>query len=153
MHPRARQAARLILGLAFVLAALPKIADPPGFAKAIWAYQLVPKAALNALALVFPWLEICCGLALLAGVWVRAAALWLGALLLAFCLALGLNLARHQPVDCGCFGGSAPKTDAQRLADMRWALIRDLGLVLLAAWLVVGPETPRRSPSARVPLS
>jgi hypothetical protein len=153
MHPRVALGARLVLGLVFVLAALPKIADPPGFAKAIWGYQLVPGVALNALALVLPWLELLCGLTLLAGLWVRAAALWLGALLLAFALALGLNLVRHRPVDCGCFGGSAPKTEAQRLTDMRWALLRDLGLLLLAARLLAGPGPARRSPSGCAPPS
>jgi uncharacterized membrane protein YphA (DoxX/SURF4 family) len=120
----------------FILAAGPKIADPPGFAKAIWAYELVPAVALNPLALILPWLELACGLALLAGVWVRPAALWVGALLLVFSLALAINLVRHRPVDCGCFGSSTPKTGAQRLADMRWVLLRDIGLLLLVAQIM-----------------
>ncbi|WP_306589459.1 MauE/DoxX family redox-associated membrane protein [Geothrix sp. 21YS21S-4] len=133
LHPRVTLAARVILGLVFIAAAVPKIGDPPGFAKSIWAYQLVPAALLNPLALILPWLELLCGLALLAGIWLRAAALWTGALLLVFCAALGVNLARHRPVDCGCFGASAPKTEAQRLADMRWVLLRDAALLLLVA--------------------
>ena len=36
-------------------------------------------------------------------------------------------------MDCGCFGSDAvQKTDAERLADMRWDILRDLGLLLLA---------------------
>jgi uncharacterized membrane protein YphA (DoxX/SURF4 family) len=130
-HPRVTLAARLILGLVFLLAALPKIADPPGFAKAIWAYELVPAWGLNLLALGLPWLECFAALALVLGVWVRAASLWVGVMLLAFILALAINLARRHPVDCGCFGQVAPKTEAARLADMRWSLLRDLGLLLL----------------------
>ncbi len=137
-HPPLTLASRLLLGLVFVAAALPKLADPPGFAKAIWAYALFPAWSLAPLALVLPWLELACGVALCLGLWVRAAALWLGALLLAFCLALGLNLARRHPVDCGCFGNAAPKTEAQRLVDMRWALLRDAGLLLLVAQLLAG---------------
>lgn len=140
-HPWFTLAVRLVLGLTFFAAALPKLSDPPGFAKAIWAYQLVPPALLNPMALVLPWLELLCALALLTGVWLRAAALWVGALLLAFCVALTLNLARHHPVDCGCFGATAPRTDAERLADMRWVLLRDLGLLLLAAQLLVTTDT------------
>lgn len=144
-HPWLTLAARLTLGLTFLAAAWPKLMDPPGFAKAIWAYQLVPATLLNPMALVLPWLELVCALALLAGVWVRAATLWVGALLLAFCLALAVNLARHHPVDCGCFGAAAPKTEAQRLSDMRWVLLRDLGLLLLAAQLLAatGAQGPR----------
>ncbi len=133
VHPKVTLAARVVQGLVFIAAALPKLADPPGFAKAIWAYQLVPAAALNPLALVLPWLELLCGLALLAGRWVRPAVLWVGTLLLTFILALAINLARRHPVDCGCFGSAAPKTEAQRLADMRWVILRDLGLLLLVA--------------------
>jgi uncharacterized membrane protein YphA (DoxX/SURF4 family) len=131
LHPRLRLVARLILSLVFIGAALPKLLDPPGFAKAIWAYQLFPAWSLNPLALVLPWLELLCGLALCFGIWLRAATLWVGALLLAFCLALAINLARGHSVDCGCFGASAPKTQAQQLAGMRWTLLRDLGLLLL----------------------
>ncbi len=130
-HPWVGLCARIILGLVFISAALPKIADPPGFAKAIWAYGLFPAWCLNPLALCLPWLELLCGLALLVGWWTRATSLWMAGLLLTFVLALSINLARHHPVDCGCFGGSAPKTEVEKLADMRWTIARDLGLLLL----------------------
>jgi uncharacterized membrane protein YphA (DoxX/SURF4 family) len=129
--------ARIILGLVFISAALPKIADPPGFAKAIWAYDLFPAWSLNPLALALPWLELLCGLALCLGIWGRAAALWVAALLLSFSLALSINLARHHPVDCGCFGSTAHQTESERLADMRWSLLRDFGLLLLAAQVLL----------------
>ncbi len=141
-HPWVSRLARLGLGLVFLLAALPKLADPPGFAKAIWAYGLVPPWGLNPMALVLPWLELICGLALLTGHWTRAAAAWSAALLLSFALALGINLARHRPVDCGCFGSSAPKTEGERLTDMRWSLLRDLGLLLLVAQVLAATRTP-----------
>ena len=133
LHPKLTLAARLLVGLVFIAAALPKIADPPAFAKAIWAYALFPPWSLNPLALLLPWLELFCGLALCLGRWVRAATLWISALLLSFSLALAINLARHHPIDCGCFGSAAPMSEAERLADMRWALLRDVGLLLLAA--------------------
>lgn len=141
-HPRLGLACRIVLGLVFIGAALPKIADPPGFAKAIWAYELFPAWSLKPLALALPWLELCCGLALCLGLWLRAAATWVAALLLGFCLALAINLARHHPVDCGCFGGAAPKTGAERLTDMRWSLLRDLGLLLLVAQVLAASVQP-----------
>jgi putative oxidoreductase len=142
-NPWLVRAARLVLGLVFIAAALPKIADPPGFAKAIWAYELFPTWSLHPLALVLPWLELFCGLALCLGFWARAAALWTGALLLSFCLALTVNLARHHPVDCGCFGTSTPKTQAERLTDMRWLILRDVGLLLLAIHILTATRTIR----------
>jgi putative oxidoreductase len=133
LHPKATLAARILLGLVFIAAALPKIADPPGFAKAIWAYALFPPWSLNPLALLLPWLELVCGLALCLGRWLRAAALWCAALLLSFSVAIAINLARHHPTDCGCFGTAPHRSEAERLVDMRWALLRDIGLLFLAA--------------------
>jgi putative oxidoreductase len=136
---------RILLGLVFIAAATAKIADPPDFAKAIWAYELFPSWSLNPLALVLPWLELLCGLALCLGFWIRAAALWVTALLLSFSMALALNLVRHHPVDCGCFGATAHLTEAERLADMRWSLLRDGGLLLLAVQVLLA--TPAAGPS------
>ena len=141
LHPNVSRAVRILLGLVFIAAALPKIADPPGFAKAIWAYELFPAWSLSPLALTLPWLELFCGMALCLGFWVRAAALWTGSLLLSFCLALALNLARNHPVDCGCFGASGPKTAAERLSDLRWLVLRDLGLLLLVAHILTSTRT------------
>ena len=46
-------------------------------------------------------------------------------------------LARGLAVDCGCFGTQAgPRTIQERLGDMRWDILRDLGLLLLAAQIL-----------------
>ena len=58
-------------------------------------------------------------------------------LLVVFVIALSINLARGKPVDCGCFGTSTvEKTQAERLRDMKWAIARDIGLLLLV-WQVL----------------
>lgn len=137
--------ARLILGFLFVVAALPKLADPPGFAKAVWNYRLVPGQLLIPMALTLPWLELLCGLALLAGVWVRAASAWLAILLIGFIGALGTNLAWRHPVDCGCFATSSTgKSEAERLRDMKVDLVRDAGLLVLAGLALAGGDKARR---------
>lgn len=146
LHPWLTTRASFGLGLVFVVAALSKIADPPGFAKSIWFFQLAPAWSIHPAALLLPWLELLCGLALCLGIWVRAAALWVAALLLGFTVALSINLARHHPVDCGCFGQeTAARTEAERLDDMKWAILRDLGLLLLAAQ-VIAASSRRESP-------
>ena len=133
LHPWLAVRAPFALGLVFAIAALAKIADPPGFAKSIWLYGLAPAWSVHPAALVLPWLELLCGLALCLGFWRRAAAAWTALLLLVFIAALSINLARRHPVDCGCFGsGGAALTEAERLAGMRWDLLRDAGLLLLA---------------------
>jgi uncharacterized membrane protein YphA (DoxX/SURF4 family) len=125
---------QFVLAAFFVVAGIAKVVDPPGFAHEVHNYQLVPGIAVNAMALVLPWLEIVVGLALFLGLATRTAARILGILLLIFIAALSINLARGRPVDCGCFGTSTVvKTTEQRLADMKLAIARDVGLLLLAA--------------------
>lgn len=137
-------AARLLLGALFLVAAGPKIADPPAFAKAVWNYRLVPPALLSPMALALPWLELLCGLALIVGVWVRPAATWIAILLIGFMGALGINLARRHPVDCGCFAtASAQKSDEERLRDMKIDLLRDAGILLLAGLVLASAGRPR----------
>jgi len=133
--------AQILLGLLFILAAWPKLMDPPGFAKALWAYELFPAWSLSPLALGLPWLESLCGLLLVLGVWVRTAAAWILLLLVGFILALSINLARHHPVDCGCFSLTQTSSQAERLRDMKLSILRDLGLLVLAI-LVVGRRKP-----------
>jgi len=62
-----------------------------------------------------------------------------------FLAALSINLARQHPVDCGCFQTSgAPRSAQERVADMRWALLRYLGLLALAAQVLAAGATRRR---------
>jgi uncharacterized membrane protein YphA (DoxX/SURF4 family) len=133
LHPWVTVRAQLALGAVFLAAALPKVLDPPAFAKAIWNYQTFPAWSIHPAALVLPWLELLCGAALCLGLWTRAAATWIAVLLVAFTVTLSLNLARRHPVDCGCFGTQAQvRTAEERLGDMRWDILRDLGLLMLA---------------------
>ena len=65
---------RLFLGLLFIYASIPKIADPAYFAAAVQNYQMIPDSLINVVAIILPWLEFVCGLLLLLGYWIRAAA-------------------------------------------------------------------------------
>lgn len=132
-HPWVLLGCAWILGAVMAGAAWSKIADPPGFMRSLYAYLLLPDVLLAPLALFLPWLEALCGLALILGPARRgAAAITLG-LMVVFLGALGINRLRGNPVDCGCFGGShAQKTRDERIRDMDWAMLRDLGLALLA---------------------
>ena len=133
-HPWLTIRVQLALGAIFVAAAIPKIADPPSFAHMIYNYRLVPGPLVNAMALLMPWAEILAGLALLAGVWKRGARMLIGILLTVFIVAILINLARGNAIDCGCFNVSeAGKTFEQRLASMWWDILRDIGMLALVA--------------------
>jgi hypothetical protein len=90
------------------------------------------------MALVLPWFEVVTAVALFLGISRRTAARVLGILLLAFIGALSINLARGRPVDCGCFGtAKVQRTDAERLTEMKWVILRDVGLLLLAGQILL----------------
>jgi putative oxidoreductase len=139
---------QIALGAIFLVAALPKIADPPSFAHMIYNYRLVPGSLVNAMALVMPWIEILAGLALILGVWRREAATLIGLLLLVFIAAIGFNLSRGHAVDCGCFDvHAAGKTRDEQLSDMRWVLARDAGMLVMVAQVLAARRDSRAAVS------
>jgi uncharacterized membrane protein YphA (DoxX/SURF4 family) len=143
-HPWLTIRVQIALGAIFVVAALPKIADPPSFAHMIYNYRLVPGPLVNALALVMPWVEILAGLALILGVWRREAAIVAGLLIVVFLVAIGWNLARGHAVDCGCFDvHAAGKSREEQLTDMRWVLVRDVGILLMVVQVLAASRRER----------
>ena len=128
---------QIALGALFIAAAIPKFVDPPSFAQMIYNYDIVPGALLNLSALILPWFELLLGAALILGIWRRTAAAWVGILLVVFIVAIGVNLARGNAIDCGCFDvNAAPKTEAQKFDDMKWTITRDLGMLLMVAQIL-----------------
>jgi len=148
-HPWLSIRVQIGLGAIFAVSALPKIADPPSFAHMIYNYRLVPGALVNALALVMPWVELLAGLALILGFWRRESAIVVGLLILVFLAAIGFNLARGHAVDCGCFDvHAAGRSREEQLADMRWVLVRDVG-ILLMVFQVLAASRRERSGAVR----
>jgi hypothetical protein len=88
-----------VLGAYFLVAAVGKVTDLPGFRDYLAVHAGLAPAAAFAVAAFLPWLELVCGLCLVTGQAVREAAL-LTALLLAVFVGYGL----FHPVesDCGC---------------------------------------------------
>ena len=143
-HPWLTVRVQIALGAIFVAAALPKIADPPSFAHMIYNYRILPGPLVNITALIMPWLEILTGLALIAGLWTRAARNVVAAMLLVFIVAIAFNLFRDNAIDCGCFDVSAAgKTHEERLHDMRMVILRDIGMLLMCAQLWLAERVRR----------
>lgn len=136
---------QIALGAIFVVAAWPKIVDPPSFAHMIYNYRIVPGGLVNLSALVMPWVELLCGLALILGVWVKPARWLVTAMLLVFIIAISINLGRGNAIDCGCFDVSAAgKTHEERIRDMWIVVIRDLGMLLMCAQIAYAERFRRR---------
>ncbi len=123
-------AIRLILGVTFIWASLDKIANPGGFALSIYNYRMLPHETINFSAIVMPWLELVTGILIIAGIFMRGSAFWIGLMLLVFIIALSSALARGLDIDCGCFsvdGGHGVDTGL---------LIRDI-LMFFGALVVI----------------
>lgn len=127
-HPVVILAARLVLGSVFIIAGVEKIANPDAFAKAINNYQLLPYGALNAMALVLPWLEVLAGTFLVFGVRLRASAAITAAMLVVFIVAIASAMARGLSIDCGCFSQGSAAAEP-----VGWKKIaEDVALLILA---------------------
>ena len=135
-HPWLTIRVQIALGAIFVIAALPKIADPPSFAHMIYNYRLVPSSLINISSLAMPWVELLAGLALILGVWKASARTVIGVLLAVFIVAISINLFRDNAIDCGCFNvADRGKTHEQRIFDMKVDVFRDLGMLLMVGQL------------------
>jgi uncharacterized membrane protein YphA (DoxX/SURF4 family) len=143
LHPWLTVRVSIALGLFFIVASLPKLGDPPSFAHMIYNYRILPGVFVNLAALVMPWTEILSGMALVLGLWRRSAAALIGVMLVVFIVAISFNLARDNAIDCGCFDTkSAGKSYEQKIDDMRFVVIRDVGMLMMVAQILL--STRRR---------
>ncbi|MBU1003293.1 MAG: DoxX family membrane protein [Proteobacteria bacterium] len=121
---------RIGFGLVFIAAGVGKIAHPAAFAQIIYNYQMVPDLLVNPMAMILPWVEVVCGMALVTNCLVRGAAFILSVLLLIFLGALWFNISRGLDVGCGCFS-----VDPQAKGNLLHYAVRDT--ILFAVGLVV----------------
>ena len=135
VHPTVRRGAQIVAGLIFLAAALPKLADLPGFATSVHNFHLepvIPIAATNLLAMSIPWIELIAGLALVGGVRPRAGAVVYTILMAAFTIGVIAAMARGLSFECGCFGKAGAATvGVKKLAE---------NLVMLALGVVASVE-------------
>ena len=139
LAPWLRTAVRLLLGAVWVVAGLLKLPDPAAAERAVRAYQLAPEGLVPALAFGLPVVEIAVGLLLLAGVFVRPAAVASAVLLAGFTAAVASAWARGLTIDCGCFGGGG-QVDADQTAYLS-EIVRDVALLAGSVLLALRPRT------------
>jgi hypothetical protein len=76
------------------------------FRRDLASYQLFPAALLAPVAAGLPWLEVCLGILLLAGLAAEVALAAVSLLLVAFGAGMTINLWRKRSISCGCTGNS-----------------------------------------------
>ncbi|WP_235022908.1 MauE/DoxX family redox-associated membrane protein [Amycolatopsis alkalitolerans] len=132
--------ARLGLAAVWLISGAIKVADPDQFYGAVRAYQLFGGSVSSVLAAVIPFLELALGLLLVLGLGVRLVAVLSGLLLLAYIAGVAQSWARGLTIDCGCFGGGGQVAAGQ--THYGTEILRDIGFLVLAAWLTWRPRTP-----------
>jgi len=122
---------RIALGGVFLYSSAGKIADPGAFAGIVANYRLLPPQLVWATAVVLPWIEAACGLALLCGRFEKGAALLVSAMMALFMAINAYNGYRGINVACGCFSLAANAPSHPVLNALR-------NLVILAAgvWIL-----------------
>jgi uncharacterized membrane protein YphA (DoxX/SURF4 family) len=124
--------ARLILGGIFLTYSIGKIADPATFAKEISNYQMMPYFTINLMALILPWIELACGVFLIAGIRQRAASAITGFMLIVFLIAIISAMARGLNINCGCFSHVVEYVGWRKVAE-------DTGQLILAVYIFFYP--------------
>jgi uncharacterized membrane protein YphA (DoxX/SURF4 family) len=125
--------ARLVTGGVWIVAGALKVGDPQGSIEAVRAYELLPGSLVEPVGLVLPAIEIAVGLALVLGVFTRAAAVMSALLFLAFIIGIASVWARGIEIDCGCFGGGGAEAGAS--SQYPWEIARDAALLLASVYV------------------
>ena len=75
---------RVLLGAVFLFSSAGKIANPDAFATIITNFQLLPPQLVSVTAVIFPWIEAVCGVALVVGRFEKGAALLVNVMMIVF---------------------------------------------------------------------
>jgi uncharacterized membrane protein YphA (DoxX/SURF4 family) len=134
--------ARLFVGGVFLWAAWEKIIPIKGpeiFATAIQAYKIpFPEYLVKVAAFAVPYTEAFAAVLLILGLWTRAAAAVIGAMLVLF-IAVGISaILRGLKLECGCFGEGTLMCPR----GLGWCHIGENSLMLACCLLVVACARP-----------
>jgi uncharacterized membrane protein YphA (DoxX/SURF4 family) len=131
--------ARLTLGGVLFAAGYLKIGTPDKSQMAVRAYEMLPISIANFLGLILPPVEIVIGALLIVGALTRVMAALGGFTMFVFIIAIAQAWARGLNIDCGCFGGGGAVAPGE--TKYLQEILRDIGLVFLAGYLIRYPST------------
>ncbi len=103
-------AGRLCLGLFFLISAVGKITHQRNFIAGVVNYRILPVRAARVFGYALPWIECGLALALLLGIALPLTGPATAVLLIAFILAVAVNLRRGHLIECNCHGIAGTKT-------------------------------------------
>ncbi|MEV4478953.1 MauE/DoxX family redox-associated membrane protein [Micromonospora coxensis] len=134
-------AARLGLAAVWLIAGGAKVGDLAGSGRAVNAYQVMPYDLAMVIGAALPFVELALGVILLLGLATRLAAGVSAALLVVFIAGIASAWSRGLSIDCGCFGSGGQLAAGQSPSYLP-EILRDLGFLALAGFLLIWPRTP-----------
>ena len=140
VRPWLGTAVRLGLAAVWLVAGAAKVGDLAASGRAVNAYDVMPYEVAKVVGAALPFVEIALGVLLLIGLATRVVAGISAALLLVFIAGIASAWARGLSIDCGCFGSGGELTAGQS-PTYGPEILRDVGFLVLAAFLLVWPLT------------
>lgn len=130
---------RLGLAAVWLISGGLKVANQTQTNTAVQAYRVLPADLVGVVAAVLPFLELAFGVLVLVGIGHRVLGVLSALLLLVYIAGIAQSWARGLHIDCGCFsaGGEVAANQTHYPQD----ILRDLGFLVLAAWLIVRPRS------------
>lgn len=125
---------RYLLGAIFVFAGLAKLSSRREFTEAIERYGILPHRLIRPVANLLPFFELLSGVLLIVGLGIVFTSAALAATVIAFTIAIGINLARGESFDCGCRALGAPRK-------IGWAVV-GRNVLLAAIAVLTAIEAP-----------
>lgn len=141
LRPWLGTAARLGLAAVWLIAGATKVGDLAASGRAVNAYQVMPYELATVIGAALPFVELALGVLLLIGLATRLAAGFSAALLLVFITGIASAWSRGLAIDCGCFGSGGQLAAGQAPSYLP-EILRDLGFLALAGFLLIWPRTP-----------
>ncbi|MEV0211875.1 MauE/DoxX family redox-associated membrane protein [Micromonospora sp. NPDC050695] len=134
-------AARLGLAAVWLIAGASKVGDLAASGRAVNAYQVLPYDVATVVGAALPFVELALGVLLLLGLATRLGAGVSAVLLVVFIAGIASAWARGLSIDCGCFGSGGQLAQGQAPSYLP-EILRDLGFLMLAGFLLIWPRTP-----------
>jgi uncharacterized membrane protein YphA (DoxX/SURF4 family) len=131
---------RLVLAAVLIVAGWPKFVDVEGTVRSVAAFRLLPQDLVRPFAYALPAFELVLALLLILGIGTRLLGVAYAALMVMFLFGIASAWARGLRIDCGCFGNAGQVVPDPVPGYIR-DIVRDVGLLLGALWLVVWPYT------------
>lgn len=125
---------RIGLGAVFLFSSMAKIADPSAFADIVANYQLIQPPVVALTAIILPWIEALCGIALVFGRYDKGAALLVTLMMVAFIGFGFFNVYRGLDIACGCFSLSAKEP-----SNIALNTLRDVAILAAGVWVLAVP--------------